>query len=1043
MKHPHGNPSLSFEPNRILRTLALAVLVMTTAMSARAADTLVSLGAAWRYLDDGSNQGTAWRAGSFDDSDWPSGPAQLGYGDGDEATVVSFGPNSSSKYITTYFRRAFSVPDPGAYVALNLRVMNDDGVVVYLNGQEVYRNNMPGGSVSFTTTASSAYGGADESALREAVADAALLVSGANQLAVEIHQANATSSDISFDMELQGLDSLPAESPTRGPYLQQGTPNSIIIRWRTAAPSDSIVLYGTDPQNLTGQATGPANTTEHEVLINGLTSDTDYFYEVSVATGSHASPDYFFHTSPPVGPAHPTRIWVLGDSGTANANAAAVRDAYLAVMGGTTADFWLMLGDNAYNNGTDSEYQAGVFNMYPSILANTVLWPTEGNHDNDPAYYNIFTLPVSGQAGGVASGTEEYYSFDYANIHVICLNSMDGDLSANGAMGTWLQSDLAATTAQWLIAFWHHPPYSKGSHNSDTESRLVQMRQNFLPILEAAGVDLVLCGHSHSYERSHLLDGHYGDSGTLNPSTMILDNGGGREDGNGAYEKPTDGLGGHEGAVYVTAGSSGKTSGGSLNHPAMFVSLNELGSLLIDVDGNRMDVQFLRELDGSPSQPQVDDYFTLIKGSISVPGAPTGLAATAGDAQVNLTWNSTSGATTYHVKRRTSGGSFTTIASPASPGYLDTDVSNGTTYFYVVSAENAVGEGPNSAEVSATPDSLVNALATADLPSAGTVNGSYVATHSSDDLRESITERESGGRPQNRYSYLDHTWTFSVTPGTTVTLFIEAHRTANAEGDDFVFSYSQNNQDFTDALTVTKPADDDTPQIAVLPATLSGTVYLRVRDTDQTQGQNSLDTVFIDHLLIQTDTGTISTPPQAPGNLVATGQDGSVALAWDPAPTATSYNVKRGASASGPFTTIGSPTDPSFLDGNVSNGTTYYYVVSAINAVGEGPGSAVASATPDAPSAPEPPTNLVATPGKKKKIELSWTQPNPAASVLQNRILRSQSASGPFTEVALVNATTSYSDPGLSSGTTYYYQVTALTAGGESAPSGTASATAP
>jgi cellulose 1,4-beta-cellobiosidase len=103
----------------------------------------------------------------------------------------------------------------------------------------------------------------------------------------------------------------------------------------------------------------------------------------------------------------------------------------------------------------------------------------------------------------------------------------------------------------------------------------------------------------------------------------------------------------------------------------------------------------------------------------------------------------------------------------------------------------------------------------------------------------------------------------------------------------------------------------------------------------------------------------------------------------------------------------------------------------------------VASATPDAPSAPEPPTNLVATPGKKKKIELSWTQPNPAASVLQNRILRSQSASGPFTEVALVNATTSYSDPGLSSGTTYYYQVTALTAGGESAPSGTASATAP
>ena len=122
-------------------------------------------------------------------------------------------------------------------------------------------------------------------------------------------------------------------------------------------------------------------------------------------------------------------------------------------------------------------------------------------------------------------------------------------------MMTWLQNDLAATNKKWIIAFWHHPPYTKGSHNSDTETELVQMRQNALPMLEAHGVDLVLTGHSHSYERSFLLDGHYGTSSTLTPA-MKKDAGSGREDGTGAYEKATPIGGQHEGVVYAVAGSS-------------------------------------------------------------------------------------------------------------------------------------------------------------------------------------------------------------------------------------------------------------------------------------------------------------------------------------------------------------------------------------------------------------------------------------------------------------------------------------------------------
>src|SRR3989449_4967564 len=251
--------------------------------------------------------------------------------------------------------------------------------------------------------------------------------------------------------------------------------------------------------------------------------------------------------------------------------------------------------------------------MYHMVLRNTVLWPTFGNHDAHSAdstsqsgpYYDIFTLPKNGEAGGMASGTKAYYSFDYGNIHFICLDSSGSDRSPSGAMLTWLKADLAATKQDWRIAFWHHPPYSKGSHDSDKEPELIQMRQYALPILESYGVDLVLSGHSHSYERSYLLDGHYGKSNTLT-SSMIVDPGDGREDGDGAYEKPL-GLAPHAGTVYVVAGSSGDTTGGPLNHPVMYLSLNELGSLVLDIDGYRLDAKFLS------STGVVRDYFTIKK----------------------------------------------------------------------------------------------------------------------------------------------------------------------------------------------------------------------------------------------------------------------------------------------------------------------------------------------------------------------------------------------------------------------------------------------
>lgn len=588
-------------------------------LPASAADELVPFGATWKYLDNGSNQGTVWANPGFNDLTWAAGPAQLGYGDGDEATVVASGP-VDNHYITTYYRHTFSVTAPlPAYTGLTLQLLKDDGARVYLNGSEIVRSNLPPGTVGYLTTASTTISTSEESVVESYFLSPSLVQVGANVLAVEIHQRSETSSDTSFDLRL--VASTPADPIVlnRAPYLQRTAPTEATICWRTNVESDGQVQYGLDPLNLNSSVPSATVGYLHTVRLTGLTPDTRYYYAVGTSTASLAGGDanHYVDTAPLPGSNGPVRIWAIGDSGTADSSAAAVRNAYTNLPGSTATDVWLLLGDNAYDIGTDTEYQAAVFDMYPSILRNVPMWPTVGNHEGISSssatqsgpYFDIFEPPTAAESGGLASGTESYYSFDHGNVHFVCLDSQGSNPGPAGAMSLWLDADLAATTQDWIIAFWHHPPYTKGSHDSDDSSdsggRMQQMRTHILPLLEDAGVDLVLCGHSHSYERSYLLDGHYGTSGTLTPA-MLIDSGNGRANGDGAYVKP-DGGAAHAGAVYIVAGSSGKTSSGPLNHPAMFVSLEELGSVVIDVNALQMDVRFLRETGA------IDDYFRIEK----------------------------------------------------------------------------------------------------------------------------------------------------------------------------------------------------------------------------------------------------------------------------------------------------------------------------------------------------------------------------------------------------------------------------------------------
>ncbi len=591
------------------RAAALAAVALATFAAASPAQ-LVPNGATWKYLDDGSDPGPAWTSLSYSDASWSAGPAELGYGDGDEATVVGYGPNAAAKYPTTYFRHEFQVPNPSLIQQLHLRYLRDDGLIVYLNGTEIERNNLPAGPVGHLDWAASVINGAGEVGRLELAVDPGLLLPGRNLLAVELHQAAPDDPDLSLALE---LTELPLPPLARGPYLQKATPTSMVVRWNTRAATDSVVRWGATPTSLNQSLVLAGARQQHELEITGLQPDTLYYYAVgdSLATYAGGDPEHRFRTFPPAGAARAGRIWVIGDSGTARGGAAAVRDAYAAFSAGLETDLWLMLGDNAYVSGTPLEYQAAVFDMYPAMLRSAPLFATRGNHEKSaPTYYGQFSFPARGEAGGLPSGSEAYYSFDFANVHFVCLDSEASSRAPGGPMLTWLEQDLAATAQDWIVAYWHHPPYTKGSHDSDDPAdsggRMKEMREHVLPILEDYGVDLVLAGHSHSYERSFLIDGHYGDSASFDPLSMLLDGGDGSVSGTGAYQKA---AGGHAGAVYTVAGCSGKRSGGPLDHPVMYRSLDTLGSVVLEVDGGRLDLRFL------DATGAVSDECTLLRRS--------------------------------------------------------------------------------------------------------------------------------------------------------------------------------------------------------------------------------------------------------------------------------------------------------------------------------------------------------------------------------------------------------------------------------------------
>lgn len=298
---------------------------------------------------------------------------------------------------------------------------------------------------------------------------------------------------VSISFFIMSVLSAHAESGiTFGPYVQRVTQQSATVLLRTDA-EEQLTLHYRQIGKKWRRRTDSTDTTIHRHRIGGAARAS---YEYYFSRGAdRITQTYTVTTQQQVSKKDPLRIAVFGDSGGFTTDQLRVA---------TQIQFWkpdLMLhtGDMAYNSGTYDEFVTTVFKPYQPLFAEVPMYGSIGNHDYTTEqagpYKEVWELPTTN------SGTEDYYSFDNDIVHMVSLNT-NLDFTEGSAMYAWLQQDLEQSKAPWKIVFFHHPVFSSALHGSTAG-----MAESLAPLFSAHGVQLVLNGHDHNYERNQEVDG--------------------------------------------------------------------------------------------------------------------------------------------------------------------------------------------------------------------------------------------------------------------------------------------------------------------------------------------------------------------------------------------------------------------------------------------------------------------------------------------------------------------------------------------------------
>ncbi len=484
-----------------MRFFVIFMGILCAAVQSPLAGALVPKGDTWRVYK-GTNMpptqgGVDWTSPLYVHESWLQLASGFGMADGDDASVLT---DMQNNYASIFVRKRLVITNAAAITHLSLAVDYDDGFVAYLNGTEIARGTMAPGAVSNTTLANGFHGSSHEDTSHDSfdkefyAIDPGLLFNGTNNvLAISGHNQTLGSSDFSLIAELYTNIGL-----VRGPMVQMPDTNGVTIAWRTDALTDSVVDYGFTTNYLSGTVSNGTPVFFHDLKITNVAPGTGYFYRVR-SGGVTLSEGNAFRTRAAVTQAF--RCVVYGDfGGGPGATNIAAR------INATNVDFAITVGDNIYDNGQPGDYDAYWFQPYAPTMRRSATFPALGNHDNHVENRRWMATNFFLPTNGPISSKELIYSYDFGNAHFAVIDSDAFDLNVTAIENEtklWLSNDLASTPMPWKIVVFHHPPYtSQGSH-ADNEA----MKADISPILEKYGVQLVLQGHNHFFERINPVNG--------------------------------------------------------------------------------------------------------------------------------------------------------------------------------------------------------------------------------------------------------------------------------------------------------------------------------------------------------------------------------------------------------------------------------------------------------------------------------------------------------------------------------------------------------
>src|ERR1044071_4486376 len=482
----------------------LALVALTALPLAAQEAGLVRVSDPWRYFK-GTNAPSApadaWRSPAFDDSAWGTATGAFYVGQSYEENWLL--TDMPSHYVTVYFRRRFTLADPASVRWLLLRADYDDGLVAFLNGTEIVRRGFKAGAeVNFDTPA--AAGGRVWGEEIDLTTFTNLLLPGDNVLAIELHNSSLQDASAVLGLEL-------VANFSRGPFVQNVSSNSARVIWRTPVPADSKLEFGPDA-NLGRVLLDTNAVTTHVVTVTNLAPDSACFYRVSSSDGNQAvaASVASFRTLKVSGA---VRFVVFGDTGGDSLGQYQVAE----VVRSLAPELVLHVGDVIYPSFDVRRADLKCLSVYQAHMKSTPYFFVFGNHDlysGDGAYLETFYLPTN-----TATGTEHFYSFDHGDVHFcglfVPLRSQDAAfadyyLGDGTAQYRWLTNALATTLKPWKILFFHIPVNTSGPHRFDSSAGVydrLELQRLLLPLARQYGVQLILNGHDHAFEKCAPMNG--------------------------------------------------------------------------------------------------------------------------------------------------------------------------------------------------------------------------------------------------------------------------------------------------------------------------------------------------------------------------------------------------------------------------------------------------------------------------------------------------------------------------------------------------------